>query len=90
MRDGALDVQALVVQRLELLVVLLRRVHLDLERVDLQQLRALLQVVVAVVRLTAGVQLLQYVSASTLQCNTFATSKRSFTPGVLCPALTRC
>ena len=59
MRDGALDVQALVVQRLELLVVLLRCVHLDLERVDLQQLRALLEVVVAVVRLTAGVQLLQ-------------------------------
>ena len=51
MRDGALDVQALVVQRLELLVVLLRRVHLDLERVDLQQLRPLLQVVVAIVRL---------------------------------------
>ena len=35
MRDGALDVQTLVVERLQFLVVLLRRVHLDLERVDL-------------------------------------------------------
>ena len=54
MRDGALDVEALVVERLQLLVVLLRRVHLDLERVDLQQLRPLLQVVVAIVRLDAN------------------------------------
>ena len=54
MRDGALDVEALVVERLQLLVVLLRRVHLDLERVDLQQLRPLLQVVVAIVRLGAN------------------------------------
>lgn len=60
MRDGGLDVQALVVQRLELLVILLRGVHLDLQRVDLQQLGALLEVVLPVVRLAAGVQLLQH------------------------------
>ena len=35
MRDGALDVQTLVVERLQLLIVLLGRVHLNLERVDL-------------------------------------------------------
>ena len=36
--DGGLDVEGLVVQRLQLLVILLRGVHLDLQRVHLQQL----------------------------------------------------
>ena len=51
MRDGRLDVQRLLVQLLQLLVVLLRRVHLDLQRVDLQQLGPLLHVVFTRIRL---------------------------------------
>lgn len=42
---GGLDGQRLVVQLLEPLCVLLLRVHLDLQRIDLQQLRPLLQII---------------------------------------------
>ena len=59
MRYGRLDVQTLVVQRFEFLVVLLRRVHLNLEGVDLQELSALLEVVLALVRLAGRMQLFQ-------------------------------
>jgi hypothetical protein len=51
-RDGALDAQGLLVQLLQLLVVALLCVHLDLNRVHLQQLGALLQVLAAISSLT--------------------------------------
>ena len=43
--DGGLDGQGLVVQLPQLLGVLLLGVHLDLQGIHLQQLRALLQVI---------------------------------------------
>lgn len=51
MRDGALDVDGLLVERLQRLVVLLLGVHLDLERVDLEQLSALLEVLLTLLGL---------------------------------------
>ena len=49
--DGALDGEGLHVQLLQLLGVLLGTVQLNLQRVHFQQLRALLQVVCAILRL---------------------------------------
>lgn len=54
MGNRRFDVQRLLVQCLQFLVVLLRRVHLDLQCVDLQQLGALLQVVLALVVLSSA------------------------------------
>ena len=59
MRNGRLDVQRLVVQRLQLFVVFLSGVHLDLQGVNLQQLRPFLQVVLALLRSATRMQLLQ-------------------------------
>ena len=52
------------VQLLELLAVLGLRVHLDLQRVNFQQLRPLLQVVLAFLRLARPVQLPQHLWAA--------------------------
>ena len=51
--------QRLLVKSLQLLVVLLLRVHLYLQRVHLQELGALLHIVNTVLRLAGLVQLLQ-------------------------------
>ena len=64
--DGRLDVQGLLVECLELLAVLLLRVHLDLQRVHLQQLSAFLHVVLPLRRLARQVQLLQDASQSAI------------------------
>lgn len=54
---GGLDVQRLFVEGLQFLVILLLRVHLDLQGVHLQQLRPLLDVIDTLLRLTGLVQL---------------------------------
>lgn len=59
MGNRRLDVQGLFVECLQLLVVLLHGVHLDLQRIDLQQLGAFLQVVLSLFRLTRLMQLLE-------------------------------
>ena len=51
MRDCRLDVEGLVVERLQLLVVLLGSVHLDLQSVNLQQLSPFLEIIFAVLKL---------------------------------------
>ena len=51
MRDCRLDVEGLVVERLQLLVVLLGSVHLDLQSVNLQQLSPFLEIIFAVLEL---------------------------------------
>lgn len=48
---GRLDVQRLFIQGLQFLVVLLRSVHLDLQRIYLEQLRALLKIILAFIGL---------------------------------------
>lgn len=59
MWNGRLDVQRLIIKRLQLLVVLLRGVHLDFKRVNLEQLRAFLQIIFAILRSATRVKLLQ-------------------------------
>mmetsp|Transcript_58376 Transcript_58376/g.133956 ORF Transcript_58376/g.133956 Transcript_58376/m.133956 type:complete len:410 (+) Transcript_58376:422-1651(+) len=58
MRYGGLDLQRLLVEQLQLLVVLGGGVHLDLERIHLEQLRALPQVIRTVLALARLVELL--------------------------------
>lgn len=58
--DGAFYGERLLVQLLQLLGVLLLRVHADLHRVDFQELRPFLRIVFAVWRFARVVELLHY------------------------------
>ena len=59
MRDCRLDVEGLIVERLQLLVVLLGSVHLDLQSVNLQQLSAFFEIVFAILKCMHLVRLRQ-------------------------------
>lgn len=60
MRNGRLDVQRLFIKRFEFFVIFLNGIHLNFQRINLQELCTFFQIIFTVIRLKENMQISEW------------------------------